>query len=294
MTRLNFRTSIIAYVFLAPFLVAFLAFLVAPLLYALGLSLFRESMIGGTRFVGLANYAQVLQDAKFWEGIWNMLVFGVIMVPFLLVLALLLALLLDSHYPRAKGFFRIAIFLPYAIPGVIAAVIWGYLYGPVFGPITQLSHMMGLPSPPLLSDNLILFTLANIAIWELAGYKMIIVFSALQTISPELEEAAVLDGASDWQYAWHIKVPLVGSAMMLNAIFAIIGTLQLFNEPSIIKKMAPAVISNHFTPNMYARSLSFVGQQINYAAALSFLLGLIVALLSLGVILVGRGRRRTS
>jgi multiple sugar transport system permease protein len=291
MLRASFRTNLIAYLFMAPFLIGFLAFLVGPLVYALVLSLFRESMIGGTRFVGFANYLQVVQDTKFWQGIWNMLVFGFILVPFLLVLSLIIALLLDSHYPRAKGFFRIAIFLPYAIPGVIAAVIWGYLYGPVFGPITQIAQLMKLPAPPLLSDTLILFTLANIVVWELVGYKMIIVFSALQNVSPELEEAAVLDGASDWQYAWHIKVPLVGAAMMLNAIFAVIGTLQLFNEPSIIKTMAPAVISNHFTPNMYARSLSFIGQQINYAAALSFLLGLVVALLSFVVVIAARWRR---
>ena len=84
MLRVSFRTNLIAYLFMAPFLLGFLAFLVGPLVYALVLSLFRESMIGATRFVGFANYLQVVQDAKFWEGIWNMLVFGVILVVMLL------------------------------------------------------------------------------------------------------------------------------------------------------------------------------------------------------------------
>jgi multiple sugar transport system permease protein len=208
------------------------------------------------------------------------------------LVSLALALALDSKHVMGKAVFRVGVFLPYAVPGVIAAVIWSYLYGPVFGPISQTSRALGMPAPPLLEEGWILFSLANITLWELAGYKMIIVYAALQAISGELEEAASLDGARSWQYALYVKVPLVMGAIVLNAVFSIIGTLQLFNEPSILKAMAPSVIPDHFTPNLYARALSFVGQEYNYAGAVSFTLAAVTAILSFILLwVVSRGRR---
>ena len=116
-----------------------------------------------------------------------------------------------------------------------------------------------------------------------------------EAIPPELEEAALVDGSSTLQYAFLVKIPMVSSAILLNAIFSIIGTLQLFNQPQILKAMAPAVINNHYTPNIYARSLAFVGQQYNYAGAVSFLLAAIVAILSFAVLyLAGRRGRKSA
>jgi multiple sugar transport system permease protein len=286
------RVAAVPYLFLAPFFLLFFIFLVYPLVYAFSLSLYKETLVGGTRFVGADNYLRVFGDDRFWTGVGNTLRYGIFLVPTLLALSLAVALLLDSKVPKATSFFRIAFFVPYAVPGVIAALIWGYLYGPTFGPIAQSFRGLGLPPPPILSERWMLFAIANIVIWELLGYKMIIAYSAMKTIPPELEEAANLDGASGWQYAWHVKIPLVTGAIMLNAIFSIIGTLQLFNEPSIMKKIAPEVINDAYTPNLYAYSLAFTAQDLGYAAAVSFVLAFLVAVISSAVLLISNRKSR--
>lgn len=294
MTRSRLREIAVPYMFITPFLVIFIIFEVLPLGYALQLSLFRETLVGPTRFVGFENFARVATDARFWAGVSNMLRYGLFLVPVLLAIALVLALLIDSRVPVAAKVFRVIFFIPYAIPGVIAAIIWGYMYGPSFGPIAQMLRGVGLPNAPILEPQWVLFSIANIVIWELMGYKMIIIYAALKGIPTELEEAADLDGASSIQYALYVKIPLVMGAILLNAIFSIIGTLQLFNEPTILRSNAPGVINSTFTPNMYAYSLAFTSQDLGYAAAVSFVLAAIVAGLS-GIVVFGvwlRGRRR--
>ena len=289
--RSRLRTWMVPYLFLAPFLMLFVVFEVLPLLYSLQLSVFRETLIGGTRFVGFENYVRVASDSNFWVGVVNTLRYGIFLVPLLLTIALLLALLLDSKAPVGTKFFRVLFFVPYAIPGVIAAIIWGYIYGPTFGPIAQVTRALGMPNLPILDQNWIMFSLANIVIWELMGYKMIIVYAALKNIPAELEEAADLDGATSLQYAWNVKIPLVAGAILLNAVFSIIGTLQLFGEPMILRANAPGVIHGAFTPNLYAYSLAFTSQDLGYAAAVSFVLAAIVALISGLVVLLSRRRR---
>jgi multiple sugar transport system permease protein len=274
------RISLAPYLFIAPFLILFAIFLVIPLLYALQLSVFKEALIGGVRFVGFANYQKAFADAKFWEGILLLLRYGLFQLPVMLGGALLLALILDSGMLWAKAFFRLGLFLPYAVPTVIAALIWGYLYGPLFGPVTQLADLLGLPRPDLLGRDLMLFSIANISIWEHMGYFMIIYFAALQAIPADFEEAAVVSGARAWQYVIYVKLPLIRGTILVTVIFATIGALQLFSEPYLIDALAPSVINDNYTPNMYAYSLAFINQDYNYSAAISFVLGAVVAVIS--------------
>src|SRR6218665_2775233 len=130
------------YLFLAPFLILFVMFLIVPLGYALNLSLWRQTMVGGLRFIGADNYTKAMADPKFWDGILLLLRYGLIQIPVMLGGALLLALILDSGTIWAKSLFRLGLFLPYAVPTVIAALIWGYLYGPNFGPLTQIAQYL--------------------------------------------------------------------------------------------------------------------------------------------------------
>ncbi len=279
-TRRRLGKALVPYLFLSPFLIAFLVFNIFPLIYALGLSLFRDTLIGGRRFVGAENYLRVFSDGKFWEGVGNMILFGLVQMPIMLGLALLLALVLDSGLARLRGFFRIGFYLPYAVPTVIAALIWGYLYGPAFGPFTQAADLLNLPAPTFLSRSWMLFSIANILTWEYTGYNMIILFAALQAVPRELEEAAVIDGASTWKFAWYVKIPLIRPAIILTIIFSIIGTFQLFNEPQLMRALAPQVIGTNYTPNIYAYSLAFTNLEYNYSAAVSFVLGGVVAVFS--------------
>ncbi len=180
----------------------------------------------------------------------------------------------------ARAFFRISFFIPYAVPAVIATLLWGYMYGPAYGPFAQLAGVLNLPKPDFFSDGSIVPAIANIATWEYMGYNMIIYFAALQAIPADLEEASLMDGASAFIYALRIKLPMIVPTIIVTIIFSIIGTLQLFSEPYLMINLARNVINSHFTPNLYAYTLAFTGQQYNYAAAISFVLGGVVAVVS--------------
>jgi multiple sugar transport system permease protein len=176
--------------------------------------------------------------------------------------------------------FRLAFFVPYAVPSVVATLIWGYLYGHSFGPFAQIANALHVSPPDFLSSRWMLASLANVVTWEFTGYNMIILYSALQAVPKDLSEAAAMDGASNWQTAWFVKVPSIRSALLLTVIFSIIGTLQLFNEPQLLKAASPSVIGDHYTPNLYAYALAFTDQQYNYSAAISFVLGALIAVIS--------------
>jgi multiple sugar transport system permease protein len=138
-----------------------------------------------------------------------------------------------------------------------------------------------------------LASLANIVTWEFVGYNMIILYAALRSIPHDLYEAAAVDGAGAWRIAWSIKVPALRPALLLCLIFSVIGSFQLFTEPKLMQPLAPSVIESSYTPNLYAYSLAFTGQEVNYAAAVSFLLGLVIVIASYTVLLATNRRSRT-
>lgn len=282
------KLIITAYALIAPFVVVFLAMVIAPLVYAGFLSLFQTRLIGGEQFVGLANFGKAFTDPVFLTGVGRVTIFLLVQVPIMLGLALFFALAIDSRRMIGSRFSRIAIFVPFAVPGVVAALMWGYLYGDDFGPIAQAVRSLGLPAPDLLSNELILFSMMNIVTWSFVGYNMIIMYAALRAIPTELYEAAEIDGAGAIRVAWSIKVPAIRPAIMLTLIFSIIGSFQLFTEPTLLAAIAPNVIGTSYTPNMYAYTLAFRFQDVNYAAAVAFLLGFVIMIISYVVQLSGR------
>ena len=285
------RRAAVGYLFVAPFLVVFVAMLVVPLVYAGYLSLFREQLIGGTSFAGLDNYTRAFGDERLWQGVTRVGMFFLIQVPIMLVLALAFALALDSGVLWLSRLFRLGFFVPYAVPGVVATLMWGYLYGPEFGPIAQLFEKLSLDPPKLLGSDLMLGSIANVVFWEFTGYNMILLYAALRAIPTELYEAAAVDGAGPWRTAWSVKIPALRPALLLALIFSVIGSFQLFNEPQLLQRLAPNVIDSAYTPNLYAYSLAFISQDLNYAAAVSFLLGLVIVAVSYTVQLAANRRR---
>ncbi|MFF1875680.1 carbohydrate ABC transporter permease, partial [Kitasatospora herbaricolor] len=240
---------------------------------------FREQLIGGNVFAGLQNYVQVFTDEKFWNGFLRVTVFLVVQVPIMLALSLTAALAIDSARLHGAGFFRIAIFLPYAVPGVVAALIWGFIYGDQFGLTASVNNLLGTHLAPL-SGGWILGSIGNIVTWEFMGYNMLIFYAALRTIPTELYEAAEIDGAGAFRTVFSIKIPALRGAIVIATIFSIIGSFQLFNEPNLLKVLAPNAITSFFTPNMYAYNLSFAGQQFNYAATVAIVMGVITAVIA--------------
>ena len=281
------------YLFVAPFIVLFLALFLLPLLYAAYLSLFKEQLVGGTVFAGLDNYTKAFGDDRLIAGVLRVARFFLLQVPLMLLIALLAALAIDSGLLRAAKVFRLGIFVPYAVPSVVATLMWGYLYGRDYGPFAQLAGKVGAAAPNFLSEGHMLAALANIVTWEFTGYNMIILYAALRSIPRSRYEAAAVDGAGAWRIAWSIKIPALRPALLLCLLFSVIGSFQLFAEPNLIQRLAPNVIDSAYTPNLYAYSLAFTSQDVNYAAAVSFLLGLVIVVASYAVLFVSNRRARS-
>jgi multiple sugar transport system permease protein len=292
--RLSARTRATptAYLFLAPFIAVFAVSIVIPLFYALWISFFRKQMVGGTVFVGFGNYLRAFGDALLHDGVLRVLVFLALQVPIMLGIALFVALAIDSGRLAGSKIIRIGLFLPYAVPAVVAALMWGYIFGGQFGLAGQVFGALGIATPDFLGPGLMLASVGNVVTWSFVGYNMLIFYAALRAIPSDIYEAAAIDGATEWHKAWFIKLPALGPALMLAVIFSIIGSLQLFNEPSILQQLRPSVVSTSWTPNLYAYNLSFTGAQTNYAAAVAMLLGgftvVIAYIVQIGVAKRGR------
>ncbi|MFE6736482.1 carbohydrate ABC transporter permease [Microbacterium sp. NPDC057650] len=269
------RRSWAGWWFVGPFMLVFALVLIAPLLYAIYLSLFRETLVGGNHFVGFDNYVLALNDPKFWDATLRVTLFLLIQVPIMLALSMVAALALDSARLRYVPFYRLSLFLPYAVPGVVAVMIWGYMYGSQFGLVADINHLFGIELPAPLSNSFIMIAIGNIVTWEFVGYNMLIFFSALQAVPQELYEAAEIDGAGAYRTIFSIKIPSIRGAIVVATLFSIIGSFQLFNEPAVLQSIAPNVINSYFTPNLYAFNLSFAGSQFNYAAAIAIVSGII-------------------
>ncbi|GID92302.1 carbohydrate ABC transporter permease [Amorphoplanes digitatis] len=285
------RRSWAGWQFVAPFIVVFALVFLAPIAYAIYLSLFRNRLIGGNSFVGLDNYRQALADPNFWSALGRVSLFLVVQVPVMLFLALLVALAIDSGRLYGRDFFRVSIFLPYAVPAVVATMMWGFMYGSRFGLIGNINEALGTSLPDPLEPSWVLASIANIVTWEFVGYNMLIFYSALRTVPGTLYEQAEIDGAGEFRIIRAIKLPAIRGALVVATIFSVIGSFQLFNEPSILQSLAPNAITTYFTPNLYAYSLSFSGQQYNYSATVAILMGVITMVIAYAVQLRGAKER---
>lgn len=280
------------WLFIGPFMTVFALVFLAPIGYSLYLSAFRTQMVGGTTFVGLENYTRAIQDPQFWDGLARVGLFLVVQVPIMLGIALLVALAIDSGRLYGKSFFRISVFMPYAVPAVVATLMWGFMYGTRFGLIGNINDALDVSLPNPLSPDLVLASIGNIVTWEFVGYNMLIFYSALRVIPHALYEAAEIDGAGQWRVVAAIKLPAIRGALVIATIFSIIGSFQLFNEPTILQSLAPNAITTSYTPNLYAYSLAFAGQQHNYSATVAIIMGLITMVVAYAVQLRGmRGER---
>jgi multiple sugar transport system permease protein len=286
--------------FLAPFGILFALFFVLPIGYAIYQSLFRIERtgalgLGGEEevFAGLDNYVDALQEPGFVDSLVRVMVFMVIQVPVMILLALVLALLLEAASSRGtRVFFRTAYFLPFGVPGVIASILWGFLYVPGVSPIVSALDGVGL-HVDFLSGDMVLLSIVNIVTWEFVGYNMVVLVAQLKSIDPNLYESARVDGANGWHIVRYIKLPLVRPAIVLTTVFTIIGTLQLFAEPLILRPIATS-IGFHYTPNMAAWNEAFNNNNYHLAAAEAVLLAVLAMVLSFGFLrLFGRdgGRR---
>ena len=277
------------YVYLAPAMTLFTLFLALPIGYAIYLS-FRSVKVSGLGlgkgartevWAGFSNYSRALTDPDFIASVIRVGIYGLILVPTMLGLALLFALLLDSRRTRGRGFSRVSIFLPYAVPAVIASLLWGFLYLPRVSPFYYVFDKLGWDVPDVLSSPWIIFAIANIGLWGGVGFNMIVIYTALKAIPTELYEAARLDGASEVAIAWRIKIPVVMPSLILTFLFSMIATLQVFAEPMTLKPLTNT-ISSTWSPLMKVYRDAFTRDDIYSAAATSVIIAVATFALSFG------------
>jgi multiple sugar transport system permease protein len=278
--------------FLAPFLFLFAATLLAPIGYAVWMSLYREQSASGlgfggtqTLFVGIDNYLRALDDPDFRRGFGHIALYCLIYIPVMVGGALALALLVDSALARAKRFFQLAYFLPHAVPGLIAAIMWGFLYTPGLSPVIDFLSVFGADWD-LLGPDAVIFSMANAATWQWIGYNMVIFYAALQAVPRETLEAAVVDGAGELRTAWSVKMPMIRSSVVLTTLFTAVGAIQLFNEPEVLRSRSSS-ISPDWSPVMFIYQAAFTEHDYGLAAAASLLLAVLGALLSFVVTKLG-------
>ncbi|MGW1271678.1 carbohydrate ABC transporter permease [Streptomyces sp. NPDC002491] len=287
------------YAFLVPAAVLFALFFALPIGYAVWLSLHKVRVSGlglgsGARkevWAGLENYTDALTDGELLDGALRVLGYGCIVVPVMLGLALLFALMLDSEKVRLASFTRLAIFLPYAIPGVVAALLWGFLYLPDVSPFSYALEKLGLPQPDLLDGGPLYLALSNIAVWGGTGFNMIVIYTSLRAIPAEVHEAAKLDGATPLQTALRIKIPMVAPSLVLTFFFSIIATLQVFNEPTTLKPLTNSV-STTWSPLMKVYRDAFGTGDVYQAAAEAVIIALATLVLSFGFLRAANRRNR--
>nr|WP_313277029.1 sugar ABC transporter permease [Timonella senegalensis] len=282
---------------MAPAMILFIGVMALPIIYAAYLS-FRSVKVSGLGlgsgartevWAGLSNYARVFADPEFLSSVWRVLMYGLIVVPTMLGLALLFALLLDSKRSRATGFSRLAIFLPYAVPAVISSLLWGFLYLPAVSPFYYIAEKLGVNAPELLSNDWVMFAIANIAVWGGTGFNMIVIYTSLRAIPSELYEAARLDGANEKQIAWRVKIPIVIPSLIMTFVFSLIATSQVFAEPTTLRPLSNA-ISTTWSPLMKVYRDAFVRDDLYSAAAMSIVIALVTFVVSFGFLRLTQNR----
>jgi multiple sugar transport system permease protein len=287
----------VPYAFLAPAIILFLMFFILPIGYTVFESLRKVKVSGlglgrGSRkevFAGLQNYSTVFTDGEFWSSVGRVLVYGAILVPVMLGLALVFALLLDAPRTRLRRFGRISIFLPYAVPSVIASLLWGFLYLPAVSPLHYALDKFGLPKPDLLSPDTIMGSIANIGIWGGVGFNMLVIYTALRAIPRDLYESARIDGCSEFQIAWRVKIPQIVPALIMTMIFSTIATLQVFSEPTTLRPLTNS-LSTTWSPLMKIYRDAFVRNDIHSAAAASIVLAVATLVVSFGFLRLVQSR----
>ncbi|MCI4656764.1 sugar ABC transporter permease [Cryobacterium algoricola] len=267
---------------LAPGIVLFLAFMAAPIVYTLFLSLQKKQVKGlglgsggrTTAFAGLENYIGSLTNADFGASVGRVLLYGLVLIPLMLGLALLFALLLDSRRTRAAGFSRTAIFLPFAVPAVISSLLWGFLYLPAVSPFYWVFDRLGWDVAGVLDSSTVLFAIANIALWGGVGFNMIVMYTSLKAVPTDIYEAAKLDGCTEVQVAWRIKIPIIAPSIVMTALFSMVATLQVFAEPTTLRPLTNS-LSTSWSPLMLVYRDAFTRDDIYSAAATSIIIAVV-------------------
>jgi multiple sugar transport system permease protein len=238
------------------------------------------------RFVGLANFQQLLEDATFWTALRNTAYFVVVGAPLSVGVSLAAALLLSSALVRGKALLRTVYFLPVVTTLVAVAVVWRFLYHPRVGPLARLFEAVGLPPVDWLGDPAFAMpAIILLSVWKGFGFNMVIFVAGLQAIPERLYEAARLDGAGTLQQFRHVTLPMLAPTTSFVLLMTLIGHFQLFAEPYVMTQGGPGDATRSLVLLMYEQG--FRWWSLGQAAAIAFVLFGIILAVSLAARAVG-------
>ncbi len=282
--RLRIRAS---HLFVLPYVIFLVLFGVLPGIMALVFSF--SKFVGGRPQLfaaGLTNYVTVFSDFRFANAMKNMLNYLIISLPVGVIGVLLLALLLHARPNRFTAVMRTIYFVPGAVAGPAVVLLAIFMFDPNVGPFRDLLHVMGFEKVnDVVRDSRVPLLFTLISFFAGAGGWVAIFFGGLNSISQEIQEAAVMDGCSPPQVAWYIKLPLIRPYIAYMAILSFAGNIQLFAEPQLLARVQGATIGAYWSPNQLSYAFAFTLGNFGAAAALSLLM---LAIGLLGAILVVR------
>ena len=280
-----FRRYLPHYLMIAPFMVLFAVFFLYPILSGLYYSFHDWNGVKAPEFVGAANYTKILASRDFSRAMGNLAAYIAITVPLGILVALGLALLVDSFTGRWSNFFRNAYFMPVVLPAFLAATIWRWIYAPNFGLLNIVLGWFGIPSVNFLNDtDTMLYALIAVDIWVSAGFNMVIILAGLKNIPTELYEAERLEGASTLQQLTHITIPMLWPVLFFVLTYGLISAMQVFDKPWLLTGSSFTSYGGRrnalLFPVMDMMGRAFGGVKFGEAAAYGFLLTIAIVVVT--------------
>jgi len=266
------------YLAISPFYLLFLVFGLVPIVFSLYISFHDWDGVGPMKYVGLQQYTYLLNDPRFWNAVENTFIIWFMSTVPMVFFALLLAFLLHQSI-RFKGFYRVAYFLPNVTSMVAMAIVFGSVFSDSFGLVNSALTALHLDAIPWLSSDWgIKTTISVMVIWRFTGYNAIIFLAGLQAISPDLYDAARVDGAGLWRTFSRITVPLLRPVILFVVITSTIGGLGLFTEPQVLLTESGGPNEAGMTIVLYQYNQAFTQFDFGYGSAIGWALFVIAGL----------------
>ncbi|MGW0227962.1 carbohydrate ABC transporter permease [Actinopolymorpha singaporensis] len=286
------RPAWAGFAFSSPWIIGLVVFMAGPILVSLYYSFTEFNLFQSPRWVGLKNYATLLEDPKFLGSVFNTAYLAIIGVPLGLAFALLVALALNFPV-RGQPLYRAIVYLPAIVPVVTASYLWRWVFNAQYGYLNQVLGRVGLPQPNWLADPLWTKPAVLIIIWWGIGATAVIYLAALKQVPQQLYEAAAVDGANGWQRFWYVTWPALTPVTLFQLIMGVIAALQIF-APTYLLTQSRGNGANGgpgdslLTYTMHLFHNAFVFLKMGQAAAMAWILFLVIGLLTLLILLTSR------
>lgn len=278
LNKMQKRIALTAFLFIAPVLIYNIIFKIIPIFISLYLSFTDFSGFGIPNMIGFSNYTDLFGNGEFWNAVLRTMQFSVEVLPLNMLISLLLALLVNQSI-KGIGIFRAIYYLPVITPMVAASMIWLWLYDPQIGVLNFILSLFSIPPVNFLRDpNTALHSIVAMRVWRGAGWNMLIYLAGLQGISKNLYEAASIDGARTFQRFTKITLPLLRPVHLYVLIVGLINTLQTFTEVYVMTNGGP--LESTTTVGLLIYKTAFDYMKMGYASAMSFILGILIMVLS--------------